>query len=77
MPLGVKFGDDLALLRDLPLHPCNSLLSFRQTSLKGRPIHIGIATGLGHRKITSATQTTANMMAPAARMAASMSCPWR
>jgi hypothetical protein len=40
-PVGLKFGDELALMCDLPLSIRNLLLTFGQMFLKGRPVHVG------------------------------------
>jgi hypothetical protein len=40
-PVGLKFGDELALMCHLPLSIRNLLLTFGQTFLKGRLVHVG------------------------------------
>jgi hypothetical protein len=45
-PFGMKFGDELALLCDLPLSIRDSLISFRQALLKGRLVHSKLDTQL-------------------------------
>lgn len=49
LPVGLKFGDEQALVCDLPLYTRNSLFSFRQTFLKGGPIHNDTAAGRHQR----------------------------
>jgi hypothetical protein len=69
-PVGVKFGDDLALVCDLPLSIRNLLLNFRQTYLKGRLVHSGasrtISLAYRRRRRPSQSSSASRLTAGAA-----------